>query len=308
MPTFSVIIPTFNRCEMVQRAVRSVLGQSFSDFEVIVVDDGSTDDTIQVLNTFTGDNRLLVLSHRRQGATAARNMGAAKATGQYLLFVDSDDELIPNGLEKFAGRLSSHPAVICSSAQLVGSDGTLCQLKKPRDMGPAYENQRGLFLAGTFVVCRDEFKQVGGFAAECPSTQHKEFALRLIPHCVCSGRQIMTMEHATVRVHDHEGEHLRNSLSALLEGRLYIIRKHERQLAKCPRDFCYWCESAAVFAIRLGRYRDARWLLWRAMRNRPTKATIYARQIVVHIRLLAGLPWRRIIARLRLPRVGSREP
>lgn len=306
MPTFSIIIPTHNRAPLVQRAVRSVLNQAGCDFEAIVVDDGSTDDTIQALSQFKQDPRFTILLQDHQGATTARNLGAAHATGQYLLFLDSDDELVPNALRQFTTTLSSRPAVVCSSALLVASDGTPRKLKQPRDMGPPYENQHGLFLAGTFVVCRQVFEQVGGFAAECRATQHKEFALRLIPHCLRTGRQIATLEQPTVRVHDHEGEHLRTSLLTLLEGRLYTIRKHEKQLRKCPRHYSYWCETAAVFAIRLKRYRDARWLLWRAMRNRPTKARIYARLILVHIPPLARLPWRRIAEFLQLRRIRSK--
>jgi glycosyltransferase involved in cell wall biosynthesis len=100
MPLFSVVIPTFNRANLVRRAIASVLAQTIDDFEIIVVDDGSTDDTGEVVQGF-GDPRIRLLSlTRNQGAAAARNAGIAAARGELISLLDSDDEYLPLFLER----------------------------------------------------------------------------------------------------------------------------------------------------------------------------------------------------------------
>ena len=95
MPPVSVIIPAFNRAQTIGRALRSVLAQDFTDFEIIVVDDASRDGLRAALATVS-DRRLTVLSHaENRGAAAARNTGIKAASGQYVAFLDSDDEWSP---------------------------------------------------------------------------------------------------------------------------------------------------------------------------------------------------------------------
>ena len=100
-PAFTVVVPTHNREALLPRAVASVLPQSFSDFELIVVDDGSTDGTLNLLHSVS-DPRLRVISQSRAGVSAARNAGLRAATGDAVTFLDSDDEAMSDWLEKFA--------------------------------------------------------------------------------------------------------------------------------------------------------------------------------------------------------------
>jgi glycosyltransferase involved in cell wall biosynthesis len=106
VPLFSVVIPTFNRARLVRRAIDSVLAQTLGDFELLVVDDGSTDDTRQVV-AGVGDSRVRLVSlPRNRGAAAARNAGIAAAGGELISLLDSDDEYEPNFLEKTRDALS----------------------------------------------------------------------------------------------------------------------------------------------------------------------------------------------------------
>ena len=95
-PLVSVIIPTYNRCPLVREAIESVLAQRFRDFELIVVDDGSTDGTVGELGSFGGSLRLV--RQDRKGVAAARNSGVAVARGRYIAFLDSDDLWLSNKL------------------------------------------------------------------------------------------------------------------------------------------------------------------------------------------------------------------
>jgi glycosyltransferase involved in cell wall biosynthesis len=98
-PTVSVIIPAYNRAETISRAINSVLGQSFKDIEIIVVDDGSTDGTSDVVQQI-GDARIQIIHQtHNQGAAAARNAGMKSARGKYIAWLDSDDEWLPDKLK-----------------------------------------------------------------------------------------------------------------------------------------------------------------------------------------------------------------
>jgi glycosyltransferase involved in cell wall biosynthesis len=113
MPRFSVIIPTYNRAHFVKEAIESVLAQSFSDYELLVVDDGSTDETLRILEGFAG--RLKVLRQPKQGSRVARNAGARAASGRYLVFLDDDDLFFPWALEVYDRIIAQRTAKLVVS-------------------------------------------------------------------------------------------------------------------------------------------------------------------------------------------------
>lgn len=116
MPAVSVIVPTFNRAQLVTKAVRSVLEQTFDDLELLVVDDGSTDNTLEILQVI-GDPRLQRIAQTNKGPAAARNAGLKACRGRYLAFLDSDDLFTPDKIERQVAFLDSHAEVgLCYTA------------------------------------------------------------------------------------------------------------------------------------------------------------------------------------------------
>ncbi|MDR2934256.1 MAG: glycosyltransferase [Candidatus Adiutrix sp.] len=108
-PLVSVIIPTFNRAWSLGRAIDSVLAQDYRPLELIVVDDGSTDETSRLLAPLAAKGRLRLLGQPNRGVSAARNAGLAAAQGSLLAFLDSDDEWLPGKLEAQVEFLEHHP-------------------------------------------------------------------------------------------------------------------------------------------------------------------------------------------------------
>jgi glycosyltransferase involved in cell wall biosynthesis len=106
-PNVSIILPTFNRGDVIRRAIDSVLGQSFTDWELVIVDDGSTDGTADAVSGL--DPRIVVVRQDNGGVYVARNAGLAKARGRRITFLDSDDEWTPAYLELTTGFLDHHP-------------------------------------------------------------------------------------------------------------------------------------------------------------------------------------------------------
>lgn len=108
----SIVIPLYNKGELVGRALDSVLAQSFGDFEVVVVDDGSTDNSVEVVNRYRSrfdEGRLCVVSQRNAGVGAARNRGIAVARGEYVTFLDADDEWKEGHLQTLADLSLNYP-------------------------------------------------------------------------------------------------------------------------------------------------------------------------------------------------------
>lgn len=117
MPKVSVIIPTYNRALLVQDAIESVLHQTYPDFEIIVIDDGSTDATQDVLEAYHARMKYLRIPHSGNPATV-RNTGLSVAEGEYAAFLDSDDQWLPSKLERQIPFLESDPEIglVCSNA------------------------------------------------------------------------------------------------------------------------------------------------------------------------------------------------
>lgn len=109
VPYFSIVIPLYNREKEIPRAINSCLGQGFRDFEVVVVDDASTDRSVEVVGSF-GDPRIRLVQHAvNRGVSPARNTGVDASTGEWILFLDSDDELLPDALSRIEARTRQAP-------------------------------------------------------------------------------------------------------------------------------------------------------------------------------------------------------
>ena len=292
--TFSVIIPTRDRAQMVRRAAESVLSQASDYVETIIVDDGSTDDTRDVIHRLARSQASVRLfSQSPHGAAVARNFGARQAAGDILIFLDSDDELLPGCFKRFADAFScSSVGAACSSGVEVDANGDVTKLHAPRPLGPAYEDMVGVFLAGTFAVRRDVFLAIGGFASDCRSSQHTEFSLRLLPYLRQCDLRLAVVDGPTVRIHAHGTTHLRGDIENLLAGALYITRTHEQQLRKNARHYTDWCTVAAVYAAKLGRFAETRKLLWKAIGACPRRTQNYARLLLACCPPVARRVWR----------------
>ncbi|MDX6768439.1 MAG: glycosyltransferase [Elusimicrobiota bacterium] len=170
-PAVSVLIPTHDRLEYLPRTLESVYAQTFGDFEVVVSDDGSTDGTARWLRARRWPRLRVVRSVSRRGPAAARNAALARARGEFIAFLDSDDLWEPGYLAALCGRLRrSRAQVACSDMCTIDSAGRVIRRdfyrrnRKVRD--PRFEALSGLpFCPGlaSCVVRRAAFDEVGGF-------------------------------------------------------------------------------------------------------------------------------------------------
>jgi glycosyltransferase involved in cell wall biosynthesis len=155
-PLFSVVIPTYNRAAKVVRALESVLAQTWKDYDVWVVDDGSTDQTAEALAPYL--DRIHYRQIPNSGAAGARNQGIQESRGSYIALLDSDDTWRPTKLEAFAGAIQAHPeaGLLYSSIEVVDEAGQWLRVNQARAMqGSAYlPLLMGNFLAASSCVIR----------------------------------------------------------------------------------------------------------------------------------------------------------
>lgn len=187
---FSIVIPAFNRETLLRRAILSCLAQSFADFEIIVVDDGSTDGTARMIKEVS-DSRIRYVYQENAGAARARNHGADISRGRYIAFLDSDDEFLPGKLAAFhaaieaAGREGTELSELAWYAPLYFHRSVGNRSVKP-ERAIAFDEPVGdyLFVGGgimqtsTLVIPRELFLRVG-FNQKLRNLQDLDLCLRL---------------------------------------------------------------------------------------------------------------------------------
>lgn len=228
MDLVSIVIPTYNRDECLGRAIESALAQTYPAIEVVVVDDGSTDQTPAMMRSLD-DDRITYVRQPHRGANAARNTGVDLANGELISFLDSDNELHEDHIEIAAGVLRDAEPTVAGvfTAYERRRDGELVSFKRVKDEAVTADTLRrrnaiGGFSATTFRA--DVFDRVGRLDESFPSAQDYEFYLRVADHYRFRGiDQCLLTKHAH---HDSIG----SDLDRKREGYRRLIDKHGDRL------------------------------------------------------------------------------
>lgn len=263
-PLFTVVIPVFNSSGTVARAIDSVLNQSFSDWELIIVDDGSTDDLGSVLANYS-DARLAVIRQENKGRCAARNIGADMATGKYVAFLDSDDEATAEWLEVLASLAVDEPEVICCGSTWLNTHEQTKKIVLPEDHGEFYFNKVFLMRAGTYAIQRQRFEELGGFDEALTLSEHTELSMRVIQMCEQHDWRIACTADAVVIVHDG-GESMTTNDSLIPETVDYILSKHQEMFKRDVKKQQTYLDIAARASARNGNLVAARSYCRRSLR------------------------------------------
>jgi glycosyltransferase involved in cell wall biosynthesis len=182
-PFFSVVIPVYNRARVLRNALASVLEQSYQDFEIVVVDDGSNDHPERVVEELQ-DPRIRILRQNNRGGGAARNAGIDAARGRFIAFLDSDDRFLPAHLETMRGLVEGTHGLVAYARVITDRGQGRSLLKPPRAIGP-HEDMAIYLLCGrgfvptiTTVVETSAAKRVRYHEA-LRASEDTDFAIRL---------------------------------------------------------------------------------------------------------------------------------
>ena len=230
----SVIIPTYNRARTIGAAIGSILNQTWQNFEIIVVDDGSTDHTKQVVEEFEDDRIRYVYLEQNSGASHARNTGIALAEGEFLAFLDSDDEWLSEKLEKQMHVIMQAPdnmgMVYCRMIdEEAEDDPIICPpywIAKERLEGNmlAILMIHNLIGTPTVLVRKECLEQVGGFDEKLSCLEDWELNLR-----IAEKWEIGFVDDVLVEIHPSDGSVSTNT-RGYLETRCYLIKKYWKQM------------------------------------------------------------------------------
>lgn len=248
------------------RAIESILQQSYPAFEIIVVDDGSTDQTRQLLESYP---QVTYYYQENQGVSAARNRGAEMATGDWLIFLDSDDELLPPALEEFAEAIINYVEynLFLSGFQLVKvNHGKIVD-------SPASPDVYSPSLSGTFTIAKRSFLSISGYDSSLGYAENMELFLRL-SH---AGESPKVLESMSLRYYESHGGGSKN-LCKMDEGISKILLKHQKKMA--PKELWNLHQTLGVIQLRRGRFAIARQTLGKAIRFRPLELTTYVRFLI----------------------------
>jgi len=185
MPLISIIIPTHNRADLLPEAIRSVLAQSVTDLEVIVVDDDSTDNTAEVVAPFLNEKRVRYLHRPRQGPAGARNEGVCAATGELVGFLDSDDRYLPDALAAHLAVFEQRAdlGLTVAGCEYIDAEQNHLGWRTPWSEGGELDLQGWLFncfaMPGTVLVRRDWVERAGGFEAVLSIAEDWHLFMRL---------------------------------------------------------------------------------------------------------------------------------
>lgn len=270
-PLFSIVIPTYNRPQLLQRAVKSALEQTIEDFEVLVVDDGSAEPASPPRHPRL---RVIRLPSNR-GLAAARNIGTKAARGRWIAYLDDDDQLLPHFAEMSVNALAHatlpQPVGVLSGLEAINDNGTLIGTYLPPTLprGSHFslekiEPGQSFFSKQTLVVERAILLKIGGFDESFSSFTHSELFLRLNPVCSILGLPVVTY-----RMLVHEGPRLSRDPSLRQLNFSRFVSKHQSLLELHPKRFADLVYNHARQSYRHGNYRMAFFSLGRAIRLHP---------------------------------------
>jgi glycosyltransferase involved in cell wall biosynthesis len=264
-PRISVVIPAFNRQKAVGRAIESVLGQTCQDFEIVVVDDGSTDATVSAVAAFDDPRINLIRHDRNRGGSAARNTGIRAGVAPYVAFLDSDDEWLPTKLERqleVFERSDDLLGLVYTGADRVFPDGSISryiprlQVDLPRALLIA--NVIGETSLG--MVRRNALEAIGGFDESLPSCQDLDLWQRISERF-----RVVAVPEVLVRIaNGNDSGRITTNVRRAMSGRELYCRKHREKMIQRGVLHLFlrdsgWCQQRLARDTRLARrfYRES---------------------------------------------------
>ncbi len=264
-PLVTVVIPCYGQAHFLGEAIESVLAQSHPNLEVIVVDDGSPDNTSEVAARYPG---VRCVRQENQGLSGARNSGLAASGGEYVVFLDADDRLLPEALEAGLECFEAHPecAFVHGDYRFIATDGSFVGRSRQHIVG---EDRYTALLQGNYITMhatvvyrRAVFETVGGFDTSLSACEDYDMYLRIARRFPVCGHEKVVAEY---RGHGGHMSHnaalmLSTSVSVLRSQRKYAKEdKHHRKAYETGVGLSrYWYGAPLVDEVR-ARIREREW-------------------------------------------------
>jgi len=272
-PAVSIILPTYNRASLISRTIRSVLAQTFTNFELIIIDDASTDNTMEIIRAFQ-DPRIRIIRHEQnQGEANSRNSGLANTTADYVAFIDSDDEWMPRKLEKQIQLFETLPlrtgVVVTGFCFSTGKETFSPTI--PAHRGNVYEQMlRGCFIISIVPLIRRAcFEHVGNFNTELTPGTDWEMWIRIAEHY---DFEVVPEVLAVYHLH---GNQLSSNLAPRIHSWNVLLNKYQPVLATRPLIAAGWLRHIGELLALDGKVRESRRFIIQSIRTYPWQKGSY---------------------------------
>ncbi len=273
----SAIITTMNRAGLLKKAIESVLNQTHKDFELIVLDNNSKDETEKVVRNFT-DSRIIYIRHKQIGISEARNLGVKNAHGEYVGFLDDDDEWLPNKLELQVAlfeRSSSRIGLVYGGFERINPDGIVYSIFTPRLRGDVFW---GYFCdrdpltgsASNPLMRKEVFTVVGGYDEKIKTSEDWEFYLRL-----ARKYEFDFVPKSVVRIRQHAGPRLGDRLEDAAYTEIVACEEFGDILKDRPRCHSNYLQTIGGKYCRVGKSKIGRKYLREAISKDPLNVVAY---------------------------------
>jgi glycosyltransferase involved in cell wall biosynthesis len=282
----SVIIPTYNRAHLIERSIISVLNQTYQNFEIIVVDDGSIDNTEEIIKKLQRtDNRIRYIKLEKNiGAAAARNIGIKAAKEEYVAFQDSDDEWLPEKIEKQIRVLENAPpntGIIYSDMLRINENNETEYWHSPKITSGNLINEKKLEyqVSGlgiqTSIIKKECFEKVGLFDEKFPRLIDLEFFIRL--------SKKYRFEHITeplVKYYSTVG--ISTNVNSLITAQNLLIKKYNKEIIKNKKFLSKQYYNMGIALCTNEQFKRGKKYLIKAFRTTPLN-TKYTTTVLISL-------------------------
>jgi glycosyltransferase involved in cell wall biosynthesis len=283
---FSVILPSYNRALKLPKAIDSVLAQSYTNFELIIVDDGSEDDTRKVVESYN-DSRLVYLYQKNKGVCAARNQGIRISNSNYITFLDSDDYSDNDWLSNFYDLIQQDKSdIVFCDMNLHFPDGRTKLRRALFRYNEKVQNNNGMFMPGSFAIKSELIKSIGGFDENIKFGEFTDIDFTL---------QRMEISRAftnKIGIHYHPapdggGKNQQNKVDAIS----YLLDKHKIHFKEDKNAKWLYLQNAAISYVRLKKLSLARKYFLKAFLVKPWRIQTLIRYFISLLPFLSNLIW-----------------
>lgn len=274
----SIVTPTYNRAQLLIKTIESIQNQTTKDWELIIVDDGSTDNTTEVVQQYLSDSRIRYFKKSNSGATDTRNVGATYANGEYISFLDSDDEAFPTWLEEVYNALDEKTGLASVGAIRFFSNGTTKE-ELPYAKNIFGNNVRIRYTS--IIVKRKIFNEINGFDVHLKSSHFTDICFRIFKHLENTEMKIVAIDKCLIKVNIHEGPRIRTNWKQVNEGSKQFIDKHYDFLRKHNSDK-HISNIYSVIAFsnyKLHKRKESLHYLIKSIKHNPTNLKNYLKVV-----------------------------
>jgi glycosyltransferase involved in cell wall biosynthesis len=278
MPKISAIITTFNRAPFLKDAIKSVLSQTFKDFELLVLDNSSSDDTEKIVKSF-GDKRIKYIRHKPLNISQARNLGVKEAQGEYIGFLDDDDEWLPNKLKHqlfvFSKNKDPDLGMVYGGFVWINPSGKLIREHKPESRGKLlkvflWQKDPVTGSASNPLIRKTVFEVVGNYDEKVVTGEDWEFYLRLSEKYKSD-----FTKNNVLKIKHHCGIRLGGMTEDAAQLEIILLKRYKKIFDNNPKLKSFYLQKIGGKFCRLKQQKKGRKFIIKAIKVYPLNYKAY---------------------------------